>query len=51
MNAIRSLYMFLIVLLVAAMGSAGHAAEQAKAAAIHHRRFTFPPRIATAMLG
>jgi peptide-methionine (S)-S-oxide reductase len=31
MNAIRSLYMFLIVLLVAATGSAGHAAEQAKA--------------------
>jgi peptide-methionine (S)-S-oxide reductase len=31
MNATRSLYMFLIVLLVAATGSAGHAAEQAKA--------------------
>lgn len=31
MNATRSVYMFLIVLLVAAMGSAGHAAEQAKA--------------------
>lgn len=31
MNAIRSLYMSLIVLLVAATGSAGHAAEQAKA--------------------
>ena len=31
MNATRSVYMFLIVLLVAATGSAGHAAEQAKA--------------------
>ena len=31
MNATRSLYMSLIVLLVAATGSAGHAAEQAKA--------------------
>jgi peptide-methionine (S)-S-oxide reductase len=31
MNAVRFLYMALIVLLVAATGSAGHAAEQAKA--------------------